>query len=40
MELMFVILFRYIRKLRQEQLQKLAAAAAERAAKVSPVLMK
>lgn len=37
MELLFVLLFRYIRKLRAEKLQKLADLAS---AKVAPVLMK
>lgn len=37
MELLFMLLFRYIRKLRAEKLQKLADLAS---AKVAPVLMK
>jgi hypothetical protein len=40
MELLFVLLFRYARKVRQEQLQKLAAKTAEAARKAAPVLMK
>jgi len=39
-ELMFVILFRYVRKIRQEQLAKVAAIAAEQAKKVAPALVK
>jgi hypothetical protein len=40
MELLFVLLFRYIRQIRQEQLQKFAARASERARKMSPTLLK
>lgn len=40
MEFMFVLLFRYMRKLRDEQLQKVAAKAAEQAKKVSPAMVK
>ncbi|KAI4720898.1 hypothetical protein E4T48_02803 [Aureobasidium sp. EXF-10727] len=40
MELMFVLLFRYVRKLRAEKLQKVAEFAAEKAKKVAPVMMK
>lgn len=39
-ELLFIILFRYVRKVRAEQLQKLADIAAARARQVAPVLMK
>jgi len=39
-ELMFVILFRYVRKIRQEQLAKVTAIAAEQARKVAPALVK
>lgn len=40
MELLFVLLFRYIRKVRAEKLQKLADMAAGQAKRVAPVLMK
>jgi hypothetical protein len=40
MELVFVLLFRYVRKVRQEQLRKFAAIAAERAKAAAPVLIK
>jgi hypothetical protein len=40
MELMFILLFRYVRKLRAEKLQKVAAYAAEKAKKVAPVMIK
>ncbi|KAG9556048.1 hypothetical protein KCU77_g19537, partial [Aureobasidium melanogenum] len=40
MELMFVLLFRYVRKLRAEKLHKVAEFAAEKAKKVAPVVMK
>jgi len=39
-ELGFILLFRYVRKLRTEQLQKLAALAAEKAGKAGPLLTK
>ncbi|PNS21254.1 Mitochondrial substrate carrier family protein Q [Sphaceloma murrayae] len=39
-ELLFVLLFRYSRKLRAEKLQKLADVAAAQAQKAAPVLMK
>jgi len=39
-ELMFILLFRYVRKVRQEQLAKVAAMAAEQARKVAPALVK
>jgi len=39
-ELMFVLLFRYVRQVRAEKLQKLAAAAGEGLAKARPVLVK
>lgn len=39
-ELMFIVLFRYVRQIRAKQLEKLAALAAEKAAKARPVLMK
>lgn len=51
MELLFILLFRYVRKIRQEQLQKYAdmaaakakpyaEAAAQKAKQVAPVLAK
>jgi len=40
MELMFILLFRYLRQLRSEQLQKLADLAAAKAKEVSPILVK
>jgi hypothetical protein len=40
MELMFVLLFRYVRKLRAEKLQKVAEYAAEKAKNVAPVMIK
>lgn len=40
LELMFVLLFRYVRKLRAEKLQKVADYAAEKAKKVTPVMIK
>lgn len=40
MELLFVLLFRYIRKVKAEKLQKLSSLAAEQAKKVAPVMMK
>jgi hypothetical protein len=39
-ELLFIVLFRSFRKLRDEKLAKLAAAAAEKAKAASPVLLK
>jgi len=39
-ELLFVVLFRYLRKIRAEKLQKIADMAAAKAAKVAPVIMK
>lgn len=39
-ELLFVLLFRYVRKIRQEQLAKVANVAAEQAKKVAPALVK
>ena len=39
-ELMFVLLFRYVRQLRAEKLRKLADLAAEKARGGGPVLMK
>ena len=40
MELLFILLFRYVRKIRAEKLQKIADLAAEHARKVAPVMMK
>jgi hypothetical protein len=39
-ELSFILLFRYIRQLRAEKLQKLAEVAAQKAGKAAPVLVK
>lgn len=39
-ELLFILLFRYVRKLRAEKLQKVADMAASHARKVAPALMK
>lgn len=39
-ELTFIVLFRYLRKVRAEQLQKLADLATTQASKVAPVMMK
>ena len=39
-ELLFVLLFRYIRKVRQEQLAKVAELAASQAKKVAPAMMR
>lgn len=39
-ELQFILLFRYFRKVRAEKLQKLAAVAADKAGKIAPVLAK
>lgn len=40
MELVFILLFRYLRKIRSQQLQKVADVAASRAKQVLPVLVK
>jgi hypothetical protein len=40
MELMFVLLFRYLRKLKSEQLQKAADIAASKAKQALPLLVK
>ncbi|OCL06720.1 peroxisomal membrane protein-like protein Pmp47 [Glonium stellatum] len=40
MELLFILLFRYVRKVRAEKLQKLADIAAEKAKTAAPVLVK
>ncbi|KAF2399862.1 mitochondrial carrier [Trichodelitschia bisporula] len=40
MELSFILLWRYLRQLRSQQLHKLASLAAERAKKVAPVIVK
>jgi hypothetical protein len=40
MELSIILLFRYVRKIRAEKLQKVAAFAAEQAQKAAPVLVK
>jgi hypothetical protein len=40
MELLFILLFRYLRKIRTEQLQKAAEAAAARAKQVIPIAVK
>jgi len=40
MEFLFVLLFRYLRKVRAEKLQKVADLAAAQAKKVAPVMMK
>jgi len=40
MELSFILLFRYVRKMRSEQLAKLAAMAADRAGRAGPILVK
>lgn len=39
-ELLFVVLFQYMRKLRAEKLQKVADMAAAQAKKVAPVMLK
>jgi len=39
-ELLFILLFRYVRTLRSEQLQKLATLAAEKAGRTAPILVK
>ena len=38
-ELLFVMLFSYVRQLRREQLQKLAAAAAQKAKQMTPAMV-
>jgi len=40
MELLFIVLFRYLKKLKSEQLQKAADLAAEKAKHVLPVVTK
>jgi hypothetical protein len=40
MELLFIVLFRYIRKIRAEQLQKAAEIAASKAKMVVPMTVK
>lgn len=40
MELTFILLFRYLRKVRAEKLQKYADMAAQRAKQAAPVLLK
>ena len=40
MELLFVLLFRYLRKLRSEQLQKAAEIAADKAKQALPLIAK
>jgi hypothetical protein len=40
MELVFVLLFRYVRQLREKQLRKIAEMAQEQAKKAAPVLLK
>jgi len=40
MEILFIVLFAYLRKLRSTQLQKIADAAAEKAKHALPVLAK
>lgn len=40
MELMFIVLFRYMQKARSEQLQRVAGIAAEKAGKVLPIVTK
>lgn len=40
MELLFILLFRYVRQVRSDRIRKMAAAAAERAKQSAPVLMK
>jgi hypothetical protein len=39
-ELSFILLFRYVRKMRSEQLTKLATMAAEKAGRAGPILVK
>ena len=39
-EILFILLFRYLRKVREEQIKKLAAKAAEKAQAVRPALVK
>ena len=40
MELLFILLFRYVRKVRAEKLQKLADITAEKAKSAAPILTK
>lgn len=40
MELMFILLFRYLRKMKSEQLQKAADIAASKAKQVLPIVTK
>jgi hypothetical protein len=40
MELLFIVLFRYLRKIRTEQLQKAADLAASKAKQVLPLTVK
>lgn len=40
MELLFIVLFRYLRKIRSEQLQKISEIAAAKAKEVLPVVAK
>jgi hypothetical protein len=40
MELSFIVLFRYLRKLKSEQLQKAADIAAEKAKQTLPIIAK
>lgn len=37
---MFILLFRYLKKIRSEQLQKLADLAAAKAKEIAPVIIK
>ena len=40
MELVFILLFRFIRQVREKQLRKVAAVAQEQAKRVAPVVLK
>jgi len=40
MELLFILLFRYLKQLRSEQLKKLSDLAAAKAKEISPILAK
>lgn len=40
MELLFIVLFRYLRKLKSEQLQKIADIAADKAKQALPIVTK
>jgi hypothetical protein len=40
MELTFILLFRYVRQVREQQLRKVAAIAQEQVKKAAPVLLK